>query len=123
MTFAELTFNPDQWNDAAEGFMGFQAQWEADNGYLCTVNAEVGETPLDTATAEGQLYTCMVYKWDRSNHEGDETYEPIYSTNSGMTSAEVETKLNEVNGYALPEPEVDPNAPVEEENNAPGQWD
>lgn len=123
MTFAELTFNPDQWNEDLERHVGFQAQWEADNGYLCVVDAEVGETPLDTATAEGQTYTVVVYKWDRSSHDGDASYSPIYSMNSGMPASEVETKLNEVNGYALPEPETDPNEESEETPSGSGQWD
>ena len=127
-TFAELTWNPDQWNDEQEVCLGWQAQWEADNGYLCVINAELNEseTPLASATETGQLYTCQVFKWDRSSHSGDETYDPLYSINSGMTSAEVETKLNEVNGNAQPEPEVDPNADTSDpgaENQGGGQWD
>ena len=128
MTFAELTWNPDQWSDDLEACLGWQAQWEADNGYLCVINAELNEdqTPLASATETGQLYTCQVFKWDRSNHPDDENYDPRYSVNSGMTSAEVETKLNEVNGYAQPEPEVDPNADTSDpgaENQGGGQWD
>ena len=61
MTFAELTWNPDNWNEEIGQNMGFQAQYEADNGYLLVVDTQLSEeqaapdgTPLPSATEAGQ---------------------------------------------------------------------
>jgi len=75
MTFEELTFVGDNYSEDLGANMGWQAQWEAPNGYLVVVNAQLPEdgSILPSATEAGQLYTCSVWAADRP--EGGETPE------------------------------------------------
>ena len=76
MTFSELTWNADCFNEATNQNMGFQAQYEADNGYLIVVDTVLAdrteENPngvaLTTATAGGQLYTVSTWSWNREEN-------------------------------------------------------
>ena len=90
MTFSELTFTPDQWNEDVQAHFSFQSQWESDNGYLCLVNADSSQDPLTECCAEGQTYSVIVLPPDRS--EGGE----IVSIDSSLTPTQVEAKINEV---------------------------
>lgn len=73
MTFSELTWNADCFNEATNQNMGFQAQYEADNGYLIVVDTVLAdkteENPngvaLASATEAGQLYNITTWSWDR----------------------------------------------------------
>ena len=122
MTFEELTWNQDCWDEDKQAHMGWQAQWEAPNGYLCVVDAQVSSEPLASATEAGQLYNFTIVKWDRSSHDGDASYDPQYSFNEGLQPSEVTTKLAEAEAIPQPAPEVDPNE-VEDPPVEGGQWD
>jgi|TARA_B110001450_G_C17514144_1_gene437700 hypothetical protein len=75
MTFSELTWNADCFNEATNQNMGFQAQYEADNGYLIVVDTVLAdkteENPngvaLASATEAGQLYNITTWSWDRES--------------------------------------------------------
>ena len=43
MTFSELTWNADCFNEATNQNMGFQAQYEADNGYLIVIDTVLAD--------------------------------------------------------------------------------
>jgi len=86
MTFQELTFVGDNYSEDLEVNMGWQAQWEAPNGYLVMVNTQLPEdgSVLPSATETGQLYSCSVWSPDRP--EGGVT---PYTTESDCDSARV----------------------------------
>ena len=86
MTFEDLTFVADNYNEDLEANMGWQAQWEAANGYLVVVNAQLPEdgSVLPSAAEAGQLYTCQVWSPDRP--EGGET---PYTTEADCDTARV----------------------------------
>lgn len=125
MTFAELTWTPDNWNEEIGQNMGFQAQYEADNGYLLVVNTQLSEeqaapdgTPLPSATEAGQLYSCAIYAWNRA--EGD----AATSVEADCTNNRVDSVIDEVEALAMPEAETDPNGDTSEEPSGPTpQWD
>jgi hypothetical protein len=116
MTFAELTWNPD--NLAADGVthMGWQAQYETDKGYILVVNAVLGEDALASATEAGQLYNCSTYSWDR-----DENSTPL-SSEDGVDATRVEAIITEVEALTLPEVEETTTTTTEAPGPAP-QWD
>lgn len=76
MTFSELTWNADCFNEATNQNMGFQAQYETDNGYLIVVDAvltdKTEENPngvaLASATEAGQLYNVTTWSWNREEN-------------------------------------------------------
>tara|TARA_B100000768_G_scaffold175623_1_gene187282 strand:+ start:795 stop:1133 length:339 start_codon:yes stop_codon:yes gene_type:complete len=74
MGFLDLTWNADFLNGETNQNMGFQAQYEADNGCLLIVDTKIEgiETPLASATEAGQLYKCTILSWDRSPHSVEE---------------------------------------------------
>jgi hypothetical protein len=77
MTFSELTWNADCFNEVTNQNMGFQAQYETDNGYLMVVDAvltdKTEENPngvaLASATGAGQLYNVTTFSWDREEND------------------------------------------------------
>ncbi len=120
MNFSELTWTADNWNEDLQQNMGFQAQYEADNGYLLVVNTQLPEdmTPLPSATEVGQLYTCYIYAWNRAADDAPT------STEADCTNNRVDSVIDEVEALAMPEAEEDPNADTSEEPSGPaGQWD
>ena len=115
MTFSELTWSPDNLSPDGVTHMGWQAQYETENGYLLMVNTVTGADPLASATETGQLYTCLIYSWDRE--AGDA---PI-STEGDCNSTRVADKIIEVEGLALPEAEE--TTTTTEAPGPAGQWD
>ena len=93
MNFADLTWNPDNWNEDQQLNLGFQAQYEAENGWSICVNTQLPEdgSQLASATAPDQLYRCTVWSWDRQ--EGDT--EP-HSSEDDCSSARVQELLTEL---------------------------
>jgi hypothetical protein len=77
MTLSELTWNADCFNEVTNQNMGFQAQYETDNGYLMVVDAvltdKTEENPngvaLASATGAGQLYNVTTFSWDREEND------------------------------------------------------
>ena len=118
MNFSDLTWNPDNWNEELQQHVGFQAQYEAENGWLICISAypEDGGEALTTATGPDQKYSCSVWSWDRA--EGDET---PYSNEDNCTSARAQDILTELGTYAgevFPETTTTTAAP-----GPSGQWD
>ena len=71
MRFSDLTWNTDSLGMDGVTNMGWQSQYEADNGCLLVVdtniegaNTEGIETPLATANEPGQRYRCTILSWD-----------------------------------------------------------
>jgi hypothetical protein len=92
MTFSELTWNPDQWNEELEAHMGWQAQYVAPNDCLLVVNTQLNAdlSAPQSATENGQMYSCAVYSWDR-----EEDSEPL-SIESDCGDDRVQTIISEV---------------------------
>ena len=118
MTFAELTWNPDQWNDETQSHWGWQAQYEADNGYLIVANTQLGETPLASATESGQKYSVVIFSWDRA--EGVSS--PIFNE-ADCTNNRVSTLIDQTVAYAQPDAEEDPNDTTTTTASPDGQGD
>jgi hypothetical protein len=116
MTFSELTWNQDQWNEDTQSLTSWQAQYEADNGYLLIVNTQSETLPV-TANETGQLYSCSIWSYDRSVGSSS----PIF-TEGDCTNNRISTLIDQTKAYAQPEPEVDPNE-TSDPDPASGQWD
>lgn len=67
MVFADLTWSADQLGLDGVTKMGWQSQYNVDNGYLIVINTNIEgiETPLASATEPDQLYNCSVWSWNR----------------------------------------------------------
>ena len=93
MIFTDLTWNADSLGSDGVTNMGWQSQYNVDNGYLIVVDTNIAgiEDPLVSATETGQLYKCTVWSWDR-----DETTTEAYSTEEDCTSTRVEAIMAEV---------------------------
>ena len=100
MTFSELTWSPDNWNEELELHVGWQAQYQAPNGYLLVVNAQLNldGSPLASAYSNGQLYSCSVYSWNRTDEGTD-----VMSTEHECGDDRVDAIIQEVEALTLPE--------------------
>jgi len=90
MVFTDLIFNKDQWNEETQSHWGWQSQYETPNGYLCIVNSEFSEIALTECCSLEQTYTIVVLPPNRSE------VEDIVSKDSGLSSSQIELKINEV---------------------------
>ena len=101
MTFSELTWSADSWNEELESHMGWQAQYESPNGYLLIVNAQLNGnfTPLATGTGTGQQYSCSIYPWNRVEETEATSVEHDCGDNR------VQEIIREVEALTLPEVE------------------
>ena len=118
MNFADLTWNQDAWNEEQEVHMGWQAQYEAPNGYLLIVNTQLNDdyTVQASATEAGLTYSCSIYSWDRA-----ENSDPI-STENDCTNNRVDSIIDEVEALTLPEVEETTTTTTAAPGPS-GQWD
>ena len=99
MTFSELTWNADCFNEATNQNMGFQAQYESDNGFLIVIDTvltdKTEENPngvaLASATEAGQLYNVTTWDWNRTEDETN----PLASYEL-QNSGEVDTLITQL---------------------------
>lgn len=93
MVFADLTWSPDGLSPDGITKMGWQSQYNVDNGYLIVINTNIEgiETPLASATESDQLYNCTVWSWDR-----DETTEDAYLIEADCLNTRIEAIMAEV---------------------------
>tara|TARA_B100000768_G_scaffold175623_1_gene187281 strand:+ start:481 stop:792 length:312 start_codon:yes stop_codon:yes gene_type:complete len=103
MTFSELTWSADCFNEVTNQNMGFQAQYEADNGFLIVIDTvladQTEEAPngvaLATATESGQLYNCTI--WGSNREEGGSAI----SSYELQNSSEIDTRITELKAMTI----------------------
>ena len=95
MVFADLTWSADALSSDGATKMGWQSQYNVDNGYLIVINTNIEgiETPLVSANEPDQLYKCSVWSWNRDETTVDAD---AYLIEEDCTSARIEAIMTEV---------------------------